>query len=219
MKKIVVLLLSIWIVQPCYSQMNSRFDMFAIFMGFGPTIIVGNPSWTMALGAMTGIEARIVDISEVSTLSVGIGITCQGSNYEDDYNPNDPYYGFTQKSAQYLESSYKGKVSLGYIVVPLLYNYKFNGGFYGEIGLQPGILISAKDKYNGSDSYDYKDFVKGFDLGIPVGAGYQINESFSIGARATFGITNLDDAGSEKSDHNVFVVALLRYKIGALINR
>jgi len=39
--------------------------------------------------------------------------------------------------------------------------------FYGEIGLQAGILLSAKDNYNG-ESDDWKEYFKTFDLGIPL---------------------------------------------------
>lgn len=132
-------------------------------------------------------------MNENSSINAGLGISFQGAAYE--------------------EYEYSGAVKLTYFNVPFLYKYESDGGFYGEIGLQPGLLISAKDKVDGEDSYDYKDFVKNFELGIPVGVGYQLNEQIEIGVRATIGVTNLDDSDWDMSYHNFLVVGLVRYLI------
>jgi hypothetical protein len=55
----------------------------------------------------------------------------------------------------------------------------------GEIGLQPGVLLSAKDNYDG-ESYDYSDYVKTIDLSIPLGVGYDFPNNFGIGLRGTY---------------------------------
>ena len=49
----------------------------------------------------------------------------------------------------------------------------------GEIGLQPGVLLSAKDNYDG-ESYDYSDYTKTFDLGIPLGLVYNFPNNFGV---------------------------------------
>lgn len=61
-----------------------------------------------------------------------------------------------------------------------------------EAGLQPGLLLSAKDKQNGS-STDAKEFYNGFDLGLVAGIGYQPPKSkWSFGLRFVPGLTNIN---------------------------
>jgi len=41
--------------------------------------------------------------------------------------------------------------------------YQFPNGFYGEAGIQPGFLLSAKDNYDGDyASYKDRNFVVAF---------------------------------------------------------
>ena len=72
-----------------------------------------------------------------------------------------------------------------YLNFPLTGRYMFGDNFYGEFGLQPGILLSAKDKYNG-ESYEWNEWVKTFDLGIPLGVGYDFPNNFGVGLRGTY---------------------------------
>ena len=55
-------------------------------------------------------------------------------------------------------------------MLPLVIRYQTKSGFYGEAGVQPGLLLSAKDKYSGITD-NYKDHVKKFDFGIPCWSG------------------------------------------------
>ena len=65
------------------------------------------------------------------------------------------------KSVALNDNEFSGKVSLTYIDLPIMYNYQSENGFYAEVGLQPGFLIGAKDKFDGG-SYDYKESIKRF---------------------------------------------------------
>jgi hypothetical protein len=112
----------------------------------------------------------------------------------------------------------KGKVSLNYLNIPVLFNYHTNSGFYGEAGLQPGFLLRARDKIDGGESFDTKEYVNCFDLALPLGAGYHINDQISVGARATIGLTNLSNWGTGDKDHNYMVMGVVRYNFGSLFN-
>ena len=103
--------------------------------------------------------------------------------------------------------------------MPILYNYKTPGGFYAEAGLQPGYLLRAQDKYEGGEGWDYKDYMKKFELGLPVGVGYQVNKKLGLGARAIWGLTNNSDSGSGDKDHNYLIVGYINYNIGSLFNK
>ena len=196
MKKIIIFLLSAWFLQSCCccDKLTVSPDI-AFLAGVGKSGIGGSnssESYVDPVGVQVSIEAKLLELSENSSVSTGLGVSFQGAGWE--------------------ENGESGDVKLTYLNVPVLYNYKSNSGFYGEIGLQPGILLSAKDKYDG-ESYDYKDWVKNFELGLPIGAGYMVNDQLGVGVRATFGITNLDNTESDVSDHNFLIVGMIRYII------
>lgn len=161
-------------------------------LGFGSAFIMGNESWKDPFGFQVGIEAKVLEMNNNSSVNLGLGFSKQGAGWE--------------------EGELSGRVNLYYLNVPLLYRYTSNQWIYGEIGLQPGILLSAKDKYNGITE-DYKYGVKTFELGLPVGAGYQISEQLAVGVRVTYGLTNLDKLGSDVADHNVLAVVIVRYSL------
>src|SRR4029078_12598336 len=110
----------------------------------------------------------------------------------------------------YKEPNLSGKVTLSYLSIPICYLYEGQKGFYAEAGLQPGLLLSAKDKYNGRTD-DYKGAMRKFELGIPVGAGYRTKMGLGFGARVIWGIINNQQSGK---GHNLLLMALLSYRIG-----
>lgn len=113
-------------------------------------------------------------------LRPGINYTSQGGKYKEDYG-------------------LEGKVILSYIYLPVMARYRTQGGFYAEAGLQPGFLISAKDKYEGN-SDDFKKYLKTFELGVPFGLGYEFRNGIGIGVNAIPGITNIDKMKDDPQD-------------------
>ncbi len=160
--------------------------------GVGPSLIFGHESWNgPVLGVQLNASSGIIEMNENTSINAGLGVSFQGSAWDT--------------------GDYDGVTRLIYLNIPILFNFNASEKFYAEIGLQPGFLLSAKDKYDGTIE-DYSDYVNGFELGLPFGAGYKINEQITVGGRATLGITNLyaeDD--SDKSDHNFMFVALVKY--------
>lgn len=195
MKKFILLLLVGYLIQSCCIEKKQSNPYSYFDVSIGKTVIVwpGHEiSYVDPVGAQVGFETKVMELNENSSINSGLNISFQGSKYEDP------------------ESS--GSVNLAYLNLPILYCHEFGHGFYGETGLQPGLLIGAKDKYNG-ESYDYKDQVKKFELGLPVGAGYNFKNGFGLGARATYGLTNLNNSEYEEGKlHNLMVVAVFRYK-------
>jgi hypothetical protein len=47
----------------------------------------------------------------------------------------------------------EGRTNLLYLNIPFVMRYRFKNGIFAEAGIQPGLLLLAKDKYNGN-SYD-----------------------------------------------------------------
>lgn len=172
------------------------FQSCGIFLGFGLSDILGG-SFDDPVGAQVSVETKVYELNDNSSLSSGLGVSFQGGSYHD-----------TEGS---------GTVHLAYLNVPMLYTYETPKRFYGEIGLQPGFLIRAKDNFEGV-TYDYKDYASKFQLGLPVGIGYKLNENFSVGVRSTYGITSVEN--SEGGYHNFLTIFHLNYLLNwSLFNK
>jgi len=83
------------------------------------------------------------------------------------------------------------KVSLNYLSVPVIAKYYF-GGFNVQAGPQLGFLMSAKD-----DGDDIKDNMKGIDLGMNIGAGYDLEMGLGFDARYYMGMSNISDVDGD----------------------
>lgn len=205
MKKFIFLFLIALLIQSCA----------AIIAGAGKSGIGGSDSgdsYEDPLGGIIGVETTIYNFNENSTLKTGINVTFQGADYVEDYS--DEYdYGY-----DYGDNQISGKVALTYLNLPLLCNYMWESGFYAEAGIQPGFLLSAKDKMDGGGSYDFKNYVKGFELGLPIGFGYNVNEQLSVGVRGVWGLTNNCDSGSGDKDHNYIIMGLVSYNLSSLFS-
>ncbi|HNV51349.1 MAG TPA: porin family protein, partial [Tenuifilaceae bacterium] len=81
------------------------------------------------------------------------------------------------------------KLKLNYIVLPIIVKYSF-GAINLQAGPQLGFLLSAED-----DGDDIKEFLKPIDLGLNIGAGYQIMENLGVEARYNLGLSNIVDEG------------------------
>jgi hypothetical protein len=138
------------------------------------------------VGAQVGFVLPVFSFNEEIGINAEANISMQGAKYEED-------------------NGLKGKVSLLYVNIPFVVRYQTQSGFFGEAGLQPGFLLSAKDKYEGHiDDYGYQ--FKKIDFALPLGIGYEFKNNFGIGFRLTPGITNINAEGTDK-DRNM-VVAL-----------
>ena len=97
---------------------------------------------------------------------------------------------------------YDDKTKLNYLNIPILANYYVYKGLAVKAGVQPGILLSAKE-----GDKDIKDDVKGFDLSIPVGASYEY-QNFVLDARYNIGVTKANKNGDKSNKNSVFQITL-----------
>jgi outer membrane immunogenic protein len=195
MKKMIYLLFliaSLFITQSCSDHLfNALFwQVLTANAGIHKSTIVGqSESYYDPIGAQVGVTFPLIEFSEPMSIRAEANLSMQGSKYEDTY------FG----------TPLKGRVNLLYLNFPLVFRYQTKSGFFGEAGIQPGFLLSAKDKYSG-ETHDYKDNVKKFDFSIPFGAGYEFKNNFGVGLRVIPGLTNINTEGTAK-DRNL-VVAL-----------
>jgi hypothetical protein len=144
------------------------------------------------IGGEGGVGGPILSLGQQLALAAELEYAMRGSKYHDTY--------------------VDGKVVLAYLMLPLFLHYNFTRGFYGEAGLQPGVLLSAKDKYDDNND-NYKDAVNSFDLGVLGGVGYVFNQKVGVGLRYSLGVTNMNKADNAK-DHNSAIALRLMWFFG-----
>ncbi len=176
----------------------------SIVAGPGMSYVFGGEKLYPSFGYLLGIEKNVLQFSEKSYMNMGIVLSMKGAEYREIIIEED----ITQS----------GKVSLGYIGLPILFRHRSSGGFFWEAGLQTGFLLVGKDLPEGGEKSDYKDSVKALDISIPVGVGYWLHNRFSFGARAVYGLTDMSANGAkispaETNHQNFLVIAMFRYNI------
>jgi len=171
---------------PCEKTVN-------ISAGVAETILTGDKTQKPALGGLISIEPTIYRMNSNATISAGLGASLQGSRY--------------------IERNYSGKLKMSYINVPLLINYNTNHRIYGEIGIQPGFLLTARDRLQQGPSHSFRDYIKKIEFAVPLGAGYWISDDISVGIRTTFGITNMQNWGGNIRKHNILIAVMGRYRL------
>jgi hypothetical protein len=123
-------------------------------------------------------------------------------------------------SGQGTKSSFDGddfKINLGYLNVPVLFQYHHPSGFFAATGPQVGFLLSAQEKA-GSDHADIKSSFKSVDFSWAFGVGY-ILKPVNVGIEARFnqGLSNISaNSGQEGSGtaHNQVIQIGLIYLFG-----
>ncbi len=110
-------------------------------------------------------------------------------------------------SGQGGEANNNVKLNLGYVNVPVMFQYMTGTGFRLEAGPQLGFMLSAKTK-SGNTTVDVKDNYKTVDFGLGLGAGYKFMDSgFGIDARYNFGISSFNE-GTTDLQNRVFQVGV-----------
>jgi hypothetical protein len=158
----------------------------------------------LSFGILGGVTGSTITGDDASYSKLLIGWQAGVLMLADCGTPNEFVFGaeanVSSEGSKYDDIYASGKVVLTYLNVPLVAQLRDHLGFYGEVGVQPGFLLSAKDKYNGN-SDDYKDYVNSFDFGIPLGIGYIAQKKVGINLRYIFGVSNMNK-GDNAKDHN-----------------
>lgn len=184
-------------------------DLFGFDFGMNGASIGGESDsyFGILLGLYFGVDIEMLCINEKVRLHGGLGFLQNGSRYKEEYN-YEPGGGNNN-------SSNESKLRLNYLALPLTAKIHGKKGISAEAGLQPALLLSAKDKHrNGTD--DAKDLFNTFDMGIIVGAGYQPpGKKWGVGLRVVPGITNINKSDSpyQVKDKNFSTSLRLTYRI------
>lgn len=106
-------------------------------------------------------------------------------------------------------------LNVDYLSLPVMFQYNLVPQFYLEAGPQFSYLLSSKVKYNGESSDSNTDGMNKFDIGVGLGAGFNITPQFGINARYVAGFTDIvkDNPTDNSLKNNNFQVGLY-YKFG-----
>ncbi len=135
----------------------------------------------MGIGVAVGAFAKI-EISDVIFIQPGLEVSLKGYS-----------------------STTAGGLKLTYLDVPVLLKFQGDGGLFGEVGPNLGLLFSATTDFLGED-YDVKDSFKGTDFGMNFGAGYEMDSGFGFGARYNLGLANISAEESFTAKNSVIQV-------------
>ena len=154
---------------------------------------ITNIDGKIKVGLAAGVEAEY-GITETFGVSGGVLYSMEGSKNKDNSDL---------------------KTNLDYINVPILANAYLFKGFAVKVGVQPGFLVRAKEKYsNGGITVDgdIKDACNKVQLSIPIGLSYEYAD-FVFDARYNWGLTNtFKNDNSDKKSHNSVFMFTLGYK-------
>ena len=103
------------------------------------------------------------------------------------------------------------------LFIPVLYNHVFDNNIYLEAGVQPEIILSAKDKMDGETSDD-KDNYNVFNIAAVGGGGVQVNDKIGVGLRLILDLLNMDSSDGYYYDENspdrmLMIMAVLRVSL------
>ena len=107
--------------------------------------------------------------------------------------PEVLYYGAGAKVG---DDDYK----LSYLAIPVMFKYQLGDMFNVQAGPQLGLLLST-------DPSELKDGLKGTDFGLNLGLGATFSK-FSVDARYSLGLSNINDADDGDIKNNVIQISL-----------
>lgn len=181
------------------SNADIDFNKVPGLQGFGK--IAANPK----VGLVIGGEAEW-QLSRMFALSAGITYTMQGCTF-DEWYVNDGSATLGIKDA---------KVTFHFLNIPILANVYVAKNFALKAGLQPQVLLKAKEKmtvYGIVNGYGYDEVgmsgesegTNTFALALPIGLSYDLKH-LVIEARYNFGLTDIFDDGDQKCSAFQFTI-------------
>lgn len=157
------------IVQSCCKN-GCLFETVDLRGSITKTSIHGDDSWQDPLGFQIGADCPVIHFNNALGIRAGAMISLQGAGWK--------------------EFDLEGRTNLWYAYLPVVVRYQHSSGFYGEAGVQPGFLISAQDKYEGTTE-SYMDHMNKFDLSIPAAIGYKFKNNLGVNLSVIPGIIDI----------------------------
>jgi hypothetical protein len=192
------------IVRENEKKINKYNLVWAIVMSIGSSSVPGeSESYSGPVtNTSVGVIVPFTPLSKRTELIGGIRFSREGSKYESsEYVPG----GYSRPA--------EGKALLSYLRAPIFLRINSNKSFYADAGIQPGVLLSAKDKFKGQTNSLKEDY-NSFDMGLLLGVGYQFKGHFGANINYAPGISNINKKGGPndgKKDRNSTIFVGVHY--------
>ena len=177
--------------------------LMAVMMAATITASAQQPTGSWSITPKVGINLANL-AGDVSNNSIKVGLTA-GAEAMYQITPLIAVSGGVMYSVQGCNGSGDTKLSFDFLNIPLLANFFVAPNFALKVGLQPGIVLSAKEKHDKAE-YDWKDNMQTLDFSVPIGASYKISD-FVIDARYNLGIAKVNK-GNSSIRNSVFQITV-----------
>lgn len=116
-----------------------------------------------------------------------------------------PELYYSAQGAEHVIVGIDRKIELGYLQLPVLFQYMTGSGFRFQGGPQVGFLMSAKQQLNGGTRTDVKDAFKKIDFGLTAGVSYVTKLNVGFDARYFYGLTDISTANTGGNINNTLI--------------
>ncbi|HEV7330778.1 MAG TPA: porin family protein [Flavisolibacter sp.] len=125
-----------------------------------------------------------------------------------------PEVVYSSQGTKYNIGDQEHNLQMNYINIPVMLQAKVGGGLYAQAGPQVGFLMNVEDKVQDIETgfFSKEDF-KSTDVSLGFGIGYSGVSPIGVDARYNLGLSNINEAGSNKIKNNVLQIGLT-YKFG-----
>ncbi|MEO6547162.1 MAG: porin family protein [Ferruginibacter sp.] len=169
----------------------------------GGTVSAQHSGQKVAIGIKGGVNLTTIHINNSTSYDPKVGWNA-GLLAHVHLVPHlalQPELVYSAQGAKFSNTSTtKTNINLGYINVPVLFQYMFDNGFRLEAGPQVGFLINAKTKTGSATAVDVKDNFKSADVGLVGGVSYVHPPSgFGVDLRYNLGLSNINENAAVKA--------------------
>lgn len=105
------------------------------------------------------------------------------------------------------------EANFSYVNIPVILKLYTVAGINLQAGPQFGFLTSAKTKVDGIGEEDIKDELKGSDLSLALGAGWDLPFGLTIDARYNLGLSKINDDDAAPDAKNQVIQFSVGYKL------
>jgi hypothetical protein len=128
---------------------------------------------------------------------VGLHIGGLAHIHVSDHFAIQPELFYSVQGADYTLSTYDGKTSNGYIMLPVMLQFMTKGGLRFQAGPQVGYLTSSKfERDSDGVTTDLKETSNNIDFSASVGLGYLTKSGLGFDARYNHGFSNMYERSS-----------------------
>jgi hypothetical protein len=193
-----------------YAQQKETMKKISLFLGalfFGATMF----AQSTGIGIKGGLNISNLSNSSGNEMGSKLGGHA-GLLAHIHMSPNfaiQPEVMYSSQGAKYTISNGEHTLSLNYVNIPLQFQYMFNNGFRIQTGPQVGFLAGVKDKVRETETGNFttEDF-KTVDFSWSAGLSYLTTSGLGVDGRYNFGISNVNNAGSNILHNNVFQLGI-----------